>query len=549
MSLFTTVISKAPKRNAFDLSFENLLTAEFGELIPVVCKEVLPGDKFRMQTEMLVKTAPLLAPVFSRIDAYLYTFFVPNRLVQSDWEEFITTGVDGLSTELLPPGATLNSILVSNGTEIKDGSLADYLNLPKINLADIQNIEGLNSMFVNLLSFGAYQKIYSDWFQDELLDNYEFESQSGGVLESSVLNEWMTKRYRAWRKDYFTSARPNTQLGSPVTLAIGNGKIVPDGPWRFGASSYSDTNGNYMWAPQKDTLTGEVENPLNPNWPVYGNTVQVQNGNQAFYAKGLKIEGDSGSLSINDLRRAIRLQEWQERNMRGGNRYIENIKQHFGVTSSDARLQRSQYLGGRKVPVVVSEIAQTSATDDVTPQGNLAGRAAGVGKSKYIKFFAEEHGFIITLLSIMPKAGYMQGLPKQYWRKSYLDYPWPLFGNLGEMSVKNGELYLLHEDFNGTFGYQSQYADMKFSNNEAHGSFRSNQNFWHNYRIFANSPNLNSDFIHLNGGSGTEDSESTVNPQNRIFPVLPDGYGHFYVQTWNDIKVIRALPKYGIPTI
>ena len=196
MSLFTTVISKAPKRNAFDLSFENLFTAEFGQLIPIVCKEVLPGDKFRCNTEILVKTAPMLAPVMSRIDAYMYTFFVPNRLLQTDWEEFITTGTDGLSTSLLPVGAKLSAVASQflNGWR---NELPDYLNLPDVTATDIAGVTGLGDLYLNLLNFGAYQKIYSDWFRDELLDAYEFEPVAGGQLSFANLQKWVTLRYRS----------------------------------------------------------------------------------------------------------------------------------------------------------------------------------------------------------------------------------------------------------------------------------------------------------------------------------------------------------------
>lgn len=208
MSLFTTVISKKPKRNAFDLSFENLLTQEFGEIIPISCKEILPGDTFRQRSEVVVKTAPMLAPIYSRIDLYLHYFFVPLRLLQTDFEDFITGGVDGthLPTSLDGSGADITPIYAKLGDiasrampGIANGSLEDYFGLPSISAADVSN-NGLTNLPVNLFPFAAYQKIYSDWYRDELLDSYEYEPIAGGEVTSAKLSELMTKRYRSWKK-------------------------------------------------------------------------------------------------------------------------------------------------------------------------------------------------------------------------------------------------------------------------------------------------------------------------------------------------------------
>lgn len=540
MSLFSTVVSKIPKRNAFGLSFENLLTMEFGELIPVMCKEVLPGDKFRLNTEAIVKTAPMLAPIFSRIDLYMHYFFVPQRLIHEDFEEFITTGIDGLSTELLPPTIKLQDLIKrgANLAEVEDGSLLDYFNIPKISVAQATASE-IQDMPINVCPFLAYQKIYSDWYKDELLDSFEFEAPTGGFISAPADIAVITaKRYRSWAKDYFTSARPNTQLGAPVTIPVA-GELKSDGPFRLAGPDTSSMTAK--------TVTTGLSTTIENVDGKFFNSVNVNGGTQLEFGDGITL--DSAGVTINDLRRAIRLQEWQERNMRGGNRYIENIFHHFGVKSSDARLQRSELLGGRKCPIVVSEVTQTSATDPAgtsTPLGQLSGKGTSISSTGRIKFFAEEHGYLICIASIMPKAGYMQGLPRMYWRQSYLDYAWPLFGNLGEQEVFAGELYLNQRNPDKAFGYQSRYAEYKFSSNEVHGAFRSSMAYWHNYRIFDNAPNLNLNFIHLNGGAN---NDSGVQPQNRIFPTLPDGYGHFYVHLYHNIKVLRSLPKYGIPSI
>lgn len=544
MSLFTEVIAKIPKLNGFPLSYESLLTMEFGQIVPVLCKEVLPRDKFRVQTEVVVKTAPMLAPIFSRIDLYLHYFFVPNRLLQSDWEDFITTGVDGLSDNLTPPTMTLGQLATYGGTAaITDGSLQDYMNIPKVSMAELL-AHSIENKPVNVLNFLAYQKVYSDWFRDELLDSYEFEPIAGGPIATGDLPKFLTMRYRSWKKDYFTSARPSAQLGSPINIPI-SGTLSADGPFRIEFASGNSS------APLGVRNAEEVDEKY--RYDLHRIDFDTTPGQ---YGDGLSL--DEAGIDVNDLRRALKVQQWQERNMRGGNRYIENIFHHFGVKSSDARLQRAELIGGRKIPIVVSEITQTSAFQtyneveegqevlkDSTYLGQLAGKGGSVGNSGRIKWNAEEHGWIICVASIMPKAAYMQGLPRQYWRMSYLDYAWPLFGNLGEQEVYNGEIYLAQDNPESPFGYQSRYAEYKFNPNEIHGAFRSSMAYWHNGRIFDSAPNLNNDFVQLNGGQ----DDSTNQGQNRIFPTLQDGYGHFYLHMFHNISGLRALPKYGIPSI
>lgn len=233
--------------------------------------------------------------------------------------------------------------------------------------------------------------------------------------------------------------------------------------------------------------------------------------------------------------------------MRGGNRYIESIFHHFGVRSSDARLQRAEFLGGVKKPIMISDIPQTSATDEsVSAQGNLAGKGTSVSGGKYINYKAEEHGFIMCIMSIMPTTAYMQGIPRMFAQRfDRFDYAWPEFSNIGEQEVYDYELYapgvVSEGSSKNVFGYQSRYADMKYSAPEVHGEFRNTLDYWHNARIFGSKPSLNSDFIHP--------SVSGAKSMNRIFAVTDAEFGHFYCQFYHDIKVLRRLSKYGIPSI
>lgn len=542
MSLFSKVVSIVPKKHAFNLSFENKLTAEFGQLVPVMCKEVLPGDTWQVSHQILCRTAPMLAPVLSSIDIYLHTFFVPNRLLCSDWEDIITGGLDG-TLQYTVPSATL-----SNFGAVTDGSLADFLGMPTMTAVEIASVAtGIGSFNVNLLPFLAYAKVYSDWFKDELLDSFDFEPVSQGLTsDSTLISALKTLRVRSWKKDYFTSARPNTQLGAEI-LVPASGSISGNGPLQFKvSSSISTTNPVGI-----NTNDGDQQDDGSYNYPIRNNS--GSGSLKLGYGEGLSI--DEVGVSVNDLRRSVRIQEWQEKNMRGGNRYIENIYHHFGVKSSDARLQRSEYICGSKHPVLVSEVAQTSSTDAAiqsgstgTPQGNLSGKAIAIGNGGKKRFFAEEHGYIITIMSVMPKTSYFQGMPRMFWRQDKFDFAWPEFGNLGEQEVYKGELFFKQAGYDGTFGYQSRYADMKMSLNEIHSAFRSSMAYWHTARMFDSAPTLSNQFVQLrNGGAGAGNENSQ--PMNRIFATLPSGYGHFYCQIYNDLKVVRVLPKYGIPTL
>lgn len=554
MGLYNTITVKKPKKNAFGLSLENHLSTDFSKLTPVLVKEVLPGDSFRVHTEAVIKLAPLLSPVMSRIDAYFHYFFVPNRLLYKGWEDFITGGLkgevpDGTLDSPVAPYVKLETL--RQRAYLVNGTLADYMGLPQ---ASPSGDAFTNIPPISVLPFLAYQKIYSDWFRDEFLEaDDEFEPVDGGEVSSQDLANIMQIRSRAWKKDYFTSARPETQLGPEQAIPI-VGNIVADGPFRFSTKIGNNSNryvsaiGTLAEASGTDDYLVPLQNLSDINSP--GGL-----GTAMRYGDGLSL--DDAEILINDLRRGLAAQRWKETSMRGGNRYIESVFAHFGVRSSDARLQRSQFLGGRKIPIVVGEILQnvdTSQASDVygtgsAPLGMRGGVANASGRTKNIHLYAEEHGFFICLLSIMPHASYMQGIPRMFAnRVSRFDYPWPEFTNIGEQEVFNYELYAGRgseaSGNDGVFGYQSRYAEFKSSFGEIHGDFRDSLRFWHNARIFANRPNLNKSFVHLDGTSADADG------QNRIFAVVDNSMvDHFYCHLYHDIKAVRCLSKYGVPGI
>lgn len=570
MSLFTNVHFSVPKSHKFGRSRENHLSCQMGELVPFLTEEVYPGDIFKISTEASIKLAPLRAPSMTRMDAYMHFFFIPNRVVYTNWENFITGGTKGNVSsvkaytdpsnpsplEAVSPNFSFAALFTRGA--LTSGSLQDYLGLPTPNSSrgftppSSGGLPPTDIPPINALPWLCYWKVYSDWYRDELLDPYEFEAFGDGQIDvtaGTVGDALLQKAYRCWKKDYFTSARTDTQLGAPAQVPL-SGDIVADNYFRLGnnISGTLVSAGNLRVSPSPEDL-GEGSDPRYARYIGLGES-SYTTGSAMTYVDGLSL--DQAGILINDLRRSLKLQEWGEKNMRGGNRYIENIFHHFGVQSSDARLQRSQYLGGKKVPVVIGEVLQSvgetgsSATiNNQNAVGVRGGVGAAGGVSNFVKYRSEEHGFIIGILSIMPHTSYFQGIPRflaDRWDR--FSYAWPEFSNLGEQEVYNWELFVTNGQQNGgVFGYQSRYSDLKTGTSEIHGEFRDSLAFWHQARIFSSRPNLNNNFVNF-GNSGVS------NGMNRIFAVESNTLAdHFYCHFFNHVNVVRKLSKYGTPSI
>ncbi len=251
-----------------------------------------------------------------------------------------------------------------------------------------------------------------------------------------------------------------------------------------------------------------------------------------------QVNVDELGVNINDLRTSSALQRWFERNARSGSRYIEQILSHFGVRSSDARLQRPQFLGGGRVPVSVSEVLQTSSTDETSPQANMAGHGISASVNHGFTRYFEEHGYIIGIMSVMPRTGYQQGVPRDFRKLIILDFYFPEFAILENKRsrMRNYTLISMMPINAGTFGYTPRYAEYKYSLNEAHGDFRGNMAFWHLNRIFTEKPNLNTTFVECN-------------PSNRVFATAETSDDKYWIQLYQDIKALRLMPKYGTPML
>ncbi len=546
MSIFNSIRVRKPKRTAFDLSHEVKLSMEFGQLVPFFCQEVLPGDTFKVSVEQLVRFAPLFAPIMHRVNVYTHFFFVPNRLVWDDWKEFITGGDDGTSAPVFP---TINFV-----GQMKSGSLGDYLGLPICEDGNQQN----RSITVSSLPFRAYHLIWNEYYRDQnLQDEFPISKASGVNGVDAERDSFNRVHYRAWEKDYFTSALPFPQrLPNPVTLPIGETAEV-----------FLDENGSYDSFFRVNPAQDSTE-PVGNEHDVYSYNRNPTKPGSEFAYLGTRYKDDSGQtvnsnmvydpngslkvdlsqatgVSINELRRGFSLQRWLENNARGGARYIEQILSHFGVRSSDARLQRPEYLGGNKTPVVVSEVMQTSESA-TTPQGNYAGTGTSFGVGRSFKKFFEEHGYIIGIISVMPRSAYQQGIPRHFKKFDKFDFYWPEFAHLGEQEIKNYELYYNYDtsdkDSNDRlFGYTPRYAEYRFINSSVHGDMATNLNFWHLGRIFDSRPGLNSDFVTCKPGPSPDTG------LNRVFAVTDTNTHHLWVQMYINCKALRPLPKYGTP--
>ena len=521
MSIFSKVAMPRPQTNTFDLSHDRKFSGKIGELMPISVMEVVPGDKFNIKATNMTRFAPLLTPIMHKASVYCHFFFVPNRILWPNWENFISGGEDGLADPTFP------TVDLTIPTQYGTQTLADYLGLPTGN--QLQN--------VSALPFAAYQKIYQDYYRDENLITKTDVSVSDGTQSASDIIELASMKKRAWQHDYFTSALPWTQRGPEATIPLGTtAPILYDN----GATAYNKlkeyNTGNIV--PNFDSSGGApLETDVNGATFINNPTPEYVDWDNS---KSLSADlSNATASSINDLRRAFRLQEWLERNARGGARYIEIITAHFGVRSSDARLQRPEFLGGSSTPITISEVLQTSANaSEPTPQGNMAGHGVSVGSSNYVSYRAEEHGYIIGIMSVMPKTAYQQGVPKHFKKLDKFDYYWPSFANIGEQPIYNEELYHQNNPTDAeVFGYTPRYAEYKYIPSTVHGEFRTSLNFWHMGRIFSTKPTLNQDFIECDSAE-----------VERVFNIL-DGEEHLYVYLHNEVKATRLMPYYGTPTI
>ncbi len=549
MSIFSKVKANKPKRSTFNLSHDVKLTCDFGKLVPFLCEEVVPSDTWQLQSNVLLRFSPLIAPVMHDINVYTHYFYVPFRILWDDYEDFITGGKDGNAAPVFPRLGVLHKSGVGE-TAWQDtkglwkrGSLADYLNYPTSD----SNDGSAGAFYASALPLRAYQMIYNEYYRDENLEEeIEFSKGSGIVnISSPEYTELLTLRERAWAKDYFTSALPWLQRGPQQMVPVSSmgrldstdiaykGVTASEGQSKA-VDPYSGKRGDINYINGSNSLSANFGDGE-------GHPVAIDNSNNLKLADdGVTIEGTS--FTINDLRRSNRIQRWLEASARGGNRYIESLLSFFGVQSDDLSLQRPQFLGGGKTPVQISDVLQTSETTSNSPQGQYSGIGYSFGTNNSFKKSFKERGLIIGIMSIMPKPGYTEGCPRSYRKFDKFDFYWPQFAELGEQEIYNYELALRTADVDGTFGYAPRYAEYKYIPSRVHGDFKNMQGlgFWHLNRHYNQQPVLSKEFVHC---------RDAANDLNRIFAVEDNESNHIYVQIANNVTARRPMPYLPDPEL
>ncbi len=537
MSVFSSVQGNRVGRSVFNLSHNKRFTCDMGELIPVTLLECVPGDTMKIGCEAVTRFQPLVAPILDSVDLTVHYFFVPFRLLfdgDKDWETFITGGKDGNDTSISLPKfkfAYANGSASSNpnnpfskGVISGKYSLWDYFGLPipSANQSDLQKI--IDSDGVIGFPQRAYNLIWNEYYRDENLCD-----------EISLDNS--TVMYRAWKKDYFTSSLPWQQRGISPALPI-SGTI----PVNFG-SSFSLSNpllgtNSYHNLALKTYNSADIKFTTTVSGPQ--ETINSLSGSPSL--SGTVNLNNATTFNIAVLREAMQIQRWMEMNARGGVRYTEFLKAHFGISPRDEVLQRPEYLGGTKSGVVISEVLQTSQTtsgESGSPQGNLSGHGLGAMSDFICSYTAKEFGYIVGIASYMPKPSYQQGVNRSFTRKTKYDFYFPEFAHLSEQAVKKGEIYATgNASDNDIFGYQSCYSELRYMPSFNCADMRDTFSYWHLGRIFSSAPSLNAGFLTTNPAYSGGIRKDIFAVQNE--PGLIVNFG-------NVIKAVRPLPVYGTP--
>lgn len=448
--------------------------------------------------------AALLAPMYGRIDVTVHTWFVPNRILWPNWNDFITGKPED---EGLPPH-------VHPYIEINDdigglpgvAAMLDYMGIPPYPVGS-----GVAPVKLNALPFAAYYKICNNFYRDQNLQVPSLDSLVDGNNAGFAATLELMKR--SWEHDYFSSALPFAQKGQPVTIPTGNMQVFVN------TASGTTLTG----APLSPDVLGT--NPIDPDLPI-----------DKLYAAG-----DTNTTTIADLRRAFKLQNYLELMARGGSRIKEFLKNFFNVNSSDARLDLPEYITGFSTPIYVNEVLNTSGAGAL-PQGNMAGVGRARESSYNGDYFCEEHGFIIQLVSVRPKPVYVDGIERMYFKDDKFDYFTPQFQHIGEQPIYNDEVMAYSNDPRGTFGYIPRYAQYKYKQSLLAGDFRNSLDYWPLRRKFS-SGDFPSPPVPLSGDFVQVDPDDITN----IFAVDDPNSDNIYLDIIHGIHALRPMAKYGNP--
>lgn len=560
MSIFNKVSGNKPRRNAFDLSYSVKTTMDMGKLYPIAIQEMVPGDTFKVGLESVVNLNPMLAPVYGEMSLYSYFFFVPYRLLWKDWETFITKGLSGDETLSLPKFSDSYKAIDSKGEETSTsvsrsdddysaGSLWDYFGFP----TGVKPT-GLSSPVI--FPWRAYNLVYNEFF---LAEDFQ---------DPLNLNQGQIQRVN-WYKDYFTSALPFAQRGTAGALDL---SLMPtSAKWTdnvyLSATSGAFAGANTTLYPKKDTSSNgdsyEIVAGYNRNGnnsldeddalyiPFASGSAPLSgtfNSSQSEVSRlGVALNDNTVDVQIKDnvtveqLRLMFAIQRWQELNARAGVRYIEFLRAQYGTSPRDDRLQRPEFIGGSKSPIIVSQVLQTANNADNVGTGNKYGQGITADSTYIGNYYASEFGILVGVAFVRPKTSYQDGINRQWLRNDTFDYFNPMFSNLGEQEILNEEIFAKDGDSDPTedsesnrsiWGYCPRYNELRYNPSLITGKMRDTFDYWHLGRKFESLPKLNAGFLECN-------------PPKRIFQVQNED--EFLCHFGLNIKALRPLPYMAVP--
>ncbi len=545
------------RRSTFDRSHSLKTSFNVGDIVPFFIDEVLPGDTFNVDTSKVVRLQTLLTPVMDNIYLDTYYFFVPNRLTWSHWKQFNGENTESAwipQTEYEIPQVTAPA---SGGWSV--GTIADYLGVPT----------GVPNLSVSALPFRAYALVMNEWFRDENLsdplvvpvDDATVAGVNTGTFVTDVAKGGLPYKAAKYH-DYFTSCLPSPQKGPDVLIpvaeagnysVVGNGKglALTDGTRTGALSPFVPTSTQFAQYKPLGSSVGTATDGGASFGKVVGVPTMAQLGDDLSNSGLVAVaSGNAAAATINQLRMAFQIQKLYEKDARGGSRYIEILKSHFGVTSPDARLQRPEYLGGNRIPININQVVQQSATaSGETAQGTVTGMSVTTDThSDFTKSFTE-HGFVLGVMVARYDHTYQQGLERFWSRKDRFDYYWPVFANIGEQAVKNKEIYAqgpAKKDSAGNviddqvFGYQEAWADYRYKPSRVTGEMRSQYaqslDVWHLADDYSALPMLSDSWIR-------EDKTNV----DRVLAVNSSVSNQLFADIYIKNRTTRPMPMYSIP--